>query len=294
MKCHGVCEDQAVVEIAEGLTLVSSGTARWLRRALDLDSSVSSGPANHPNWDLDRGELTFNGEVIRRVRILRTPSQIQQILDHFQSAGWPTRIDNPLTLGQQQLHETIRFLNCGLTRIRFHGPRGGRLKPDTVRRIFVREVIEPLAKKFLTPVGERGFKHGRLHSFRHYFCSTCANNGVPERIVMEWLGHADSAMIRHYFHLHDDEARRRMSSLDFLGGAGGRSAGQHEGTRNKEDVEPTRFDSSDGGGRLDLPSFDTVNYVNQKRRRKSLSCQYLRRRENQGGGHGTPTGLSRR
>ena len=25
----------------------------------------------------------------------------------------------------------------------FHGPRGGRLKPDTVRRILVREVIEP-------------------------------------------------------------------------------------------------------------------------------------------------------
>lgn len=107
----------------------------------------------------------------------------------------------------------------------FHGPRLGRLKPDTVRRILVREVIEPLAKQFPITNGEKGFGDGRLHSFRHYFCSTCANSGVPERMVMEWLGHVDSEMVRHYYHLHDDEARRRMAALDFLGGAGGCAAG---------------------------------------------------------------------
>jgi integrase len=107
----------------------------------------------------------------------------------------------------------------------FHGPRGGRLKPDTVRRILIREIMEPLTERFPTLSGEKGFRDGRLHSFRHYFCSTCANSGVPERMVMEWLGHADSEMVRHYYHLHDDEARQRMAGLDFLGGAGGRSAG---------------------------------------------------------------------
>ena len=108
----------------------------------------------------------------------------------------------------------------------FHGPRGGRLKPDTVRRILVREVITPLTGAFPTLPGTKGFSNGRLHSFRHAFCSTCANSGVPERMVMEWLGHADSAMVRWYYHLHDEEARRRMAKLDFLGGAGGRSAGK--------------------------------------------------------------------
>ena len=108
----------------------------------------------------------------------------------------------------------------------FHGPRGGRLKPDTVRRILVREVIEPLTERFPSPTDEKGFRDARLHSFRHYFCSTCANSGVPERMVMEWLGHVDSEMVRHYYHLHDEEARRRMADLDFLGGAGGRSAGE--------------------------------------------------------------------
>lgn len=106
----------------------------------------------------------------------------------------------------------------------FYGPRGGRLKADTVRRVFVREVIEPLADQFPTPDGEKGFRDGRLHSFRHAFCSQCANSNVPERIVMDWLGHQDSAMIRHYYHLYDNESRRRMNQLDFLGSAGGRSA----------------------------------------------------------------------
>ena len=108
----------------------------------------------------------------------------------------------------------------------FHGPRGGRIKPDTIRNVLVREVIKPLAKKFPKRGDEKGFEDGRVHSFRHCFCSTCANSGVPERMVMEWLGHQDSEMVRIYYHLHDDEARRRMAALDFLGGAGGRSADQ--------------------------------------------------------------------
>ena len=34
---------------------------------------------------------------------------------------------------------------------------------------------------------------------------------VPQQTVMPWLGHADSAMVRHYYHLHDTEARLHMS-----------------------------------------------------------------------------------
>jgi integrase len=44
-------------------------------------------------------------------------------------------------------------------------------------------------------------------------------------MVMDWLGHVDSEMVRIYDHLHDREARQQMAGLDFLGGAGGRSAG---------------------------------------------------------------------
>ena len=118
----------------------------------------------------------------------------------------------------------------------FHGPRGGRVKPDTIRNVLVREVIKPLAEKFSKQDEEKQFKDGRLHSFRHYFCSTCANSGVPELMVREWLGHRDSEMLRHYYHLHDDEARSRMKGLDFLGGAGRRSADQAEQVVKREEV----------------------------------------------------------
>lgn len=105
----------------------------------------------------------------------------------------------------------------------FHGPKGGRLKPDFVRRMLVRHVLTPLAATFPKHEGRQNIVDGRLHSFRHYFISECAANGVPERVVMDWVGHADSAMVAHYFHLHDEEAQRRMNGLNLLGSVDGRS-----------------------------------------------------------------------
>ena len=94
----------------------------------------------------------------------------------------------------------------------FHGPRRGRLKADTLRRVLVRDVLKPLVEKFPAAHDAKGFVDGRLHSFRHYFVSSCATNHVPERVVMEWVGHADSSMVRHYFHLHDEEARGKCKA----------------------------------------------------------------------------------
>ncbi len=106
----------------------------------------------------------------------------------------------------------------------FHGPRGGRLKADTIRNILIRDVLKPLAKKFPTPAGEIGFAHGRLHSFRHFFCSLCANNRVSQQMLMGWLGHQDSRLIARYYHLNDDEARRQMQNIK-LGGCDGLATG---------------------------------------------------------------------
>ncbi len=99
----------------------------------------------------------------------------------------------------------------------FHGPLGGKLKPDTVRNVLIREILEPLAQQFPAPPGENGFEDGRLHSFRHRFCSWCANRSVPEQVLMKWLGHRDSNMVRRYYHLHDEESQRQMSKLQATG-----------------------------------------------------------------------------
>lgn len=127
------------------------------------------------------------------------------------------------------IHEVLLPVLQQLARIDqyvFHGPRRGRLKADTVRRVLVREVVEPLAGKFPPSNGRLSFVDGRLHSFRHFFVSECAARGVAERFVMGWVGHADSEMVRHYFHLHDDEAKRQMSRLSPISGAVGRANGQ--------------------------------------------------------------------
>ncbi len=125
MQARGVCLEQAVIEVALGLKLMSEETADWLRRELDLQSAPPKPPSDRPIWRADTGELLFEGRVIRHVRVLRDPSNIHQLLDAFEAAGWPARIDNVLPYGQQQLHETLRSLNRSLERIRFRSQGGG-------------------------------------------------------------------------------------------------------------------------------------------------------------------------
>jgi integrase len=98
----------------------------------------------------------------------------------------------------------------------FHGPLGGRLKADTVRKSLIRDVLAALAHQFPTSENEIGFKDGRLHSFRHFFATLCANEGISQRIVMTWLGHTDSKMVAHYYHLHDTESDREMGRLNLF------------------------------------------------------------------------------
>lgn len=98
----------------------------------------------------------------------------------------------------------------------FHGPRGGKIKPDTVRNILVRDVLGPLSANFPATDQGPGIAAGRLHSFRHFFCSTSADQKVSEQVLMSWLGHSDSDMIRHYYHMRREESRRQMNSLTFL------------------------------------------------------------------------------
>ncbi|MCE9551921.1 MAG: tyrosine-type recombinase/integrase [Planctomycetes bacterium] len=126
----------------------------------------------------------------------------------------------------------------------FHGPRGGRLKPDTVRRILVSKVLTPLTATFPSAPGERGFKDGRLHSFRHFFCSMCASQGVAERVLMAWLGHASSDMIKIYFHLHDTESRQQMDKLNLLGTAGMRPTGTDNRAAQCESEDPPSQESN--------------------------------------------------
>jgi integrase len=69
----------------------------------------------------------------------------------------------------------------------------------------------------LAKLRDIGFEHGRLHSFRHFFCSQCFVSGASEGEIKEWLGHADSKMVEHYRHLRSEDAQRKMQQVDFFG-----------------------------------------------------------------------------
>lgn len=101
----------------------------------------------------------------------------------------------------------------------FHGPRGGRLKPDTARNVLTGRVLPHVAKELRGKGIATRVEEGRLHSFRHYFCSQCANSGTPVQMVLAWLGHRDSRMIRYYYHLFDEPAQEQMKKLNFVGPA---------------------------------------------------------------------------
>jgi integrase len=86
------------------------------------------------------------------------------------------------------IHPSLHPVLSTLPRLKdgrlFHGPRGGRLKPDTVRRIFVTEVLKPLEGKFPKADGTTGFIDGRLHSFRHFFVSQCVQQGIQGNRIL--------------------------------------------------------------------------------------------------------------
>jgi len=87
--------------------------------------------------------------------------------------------------------DSIEHTSDGLV---FHRPFDGKIKPDTMCHILIREVLTPLSKQSPSQPGEVGFKDRRLHSFRHYYCSVCANNGTPERVLR--IGSATAAVRR--------------------------------------------------------------------------------------------------
>lgn len=154
--------------------------------------------------DLENNSIYLTDESGRAPR--RRRRQIRKIKNR-RSRAFPIHADlRAILLAREKS-------NGGLI---FRGPRGGVIKPDTVRRILVRDVLSVLAGRFPTPKDEIGFADGRLHSFRHFFCSRCANSGVPEQVVMKWLGHRSSRIVRRYYHLHDAEAQRQMQKLSFV------------------------------------------------------------------------------
>lgn len=150
-------------------------------------------------------------------------AQVLRVIDNTAHARRPDQVElRTKNHGSRNLpiHQDLLLVLRGLSRRNdrrvFHGPNGGVVKPDKVLTALRRRVLDPLKERFPSEPGEPGFVDGKVHSFRHFFCSRCAREGVPEQVVMHWLGHRDSDVVKLYFHLHDKDARQQMERLQTL------------------------------------------------------------------------------
>jgi len=55
----------------------------------------------------------------------------------------------------------------------------------------------------------------KLHTFRHFFASYCAQQNLSYKYVLEWMGHSSSAVLDMYFTMNDRQALVAMNSLSF-------------------------------------------------------------------------------
>lgn len=90
----------------------------------------SAPDTKRPEWDPNRRELRFRGQIVKRFRV-PAPNQ-ELILTAFQEEGWPEFIDDPLVPSfdqdpKRRLQATIKSLNRHQIAplIRFHGNGNG-------------------------------------------------------------------------------------------------------------------------------------------------------------------------
>lgn len=115
-QAHRLVSPFAAETVEAAVIVPSNGT--------EVGPTARQNPATEtvrPRWDSECGELRYQGDVIRRVRSRSVARSIVRVLDAFEEDGWPRRIDNPVGNDKIKIHETIKSLNDGLTRIRFHG-----------------------------------------------------------------------------------------------------------------------------------------------------------------------------
>lgn len=197
------------VEVAAILKQCEEPSLHWLRDVVLMLSrtGVRISELAGLRWsdiDFERGMITLADESTRKVRGTREARSTKS----GYSRSFPIHEDLLELLQKKE--------RMGDGRV-FHGPLGGKIKPDTTRRILVRDVLTPLGDRFPGEPDQPSFIDGRLHSFRHFFCSECANAGIPERVLMNWLGHRSSSMVHRYFHLHDAESKQHMARLSQKG-----------------------------------------------------------------------------
>lgn len=122
-RLYDVDENRALVEVARLIGGLGTADYEWACRELGMSSNNASAACmTRPSWNRDALELSFEGEVVRRIERPDRAVNLIRLLNAFEEDGWPSRIDDPLpfTTDTQRIHKMVNSLNRGLTRISFH------------------------------------------------------------------------------------------------------------------------------------------------------------------------------
>ena len=83
-------------------------------------------------------------------------------------------------------------------------------------RLLLNEIIiRTYLKDLCRQCGFENPRQYKLHTFRHFFASYCAQQNLSYKYVLEWMGHSSSAIPDMYFTMNDKQAQAAMNSLSF-------------------------------------------------------------------------------
>ncbi len=94
-------------------------------------------------------------------------------------------------------------------------------------------------KRLCKECGFANPKQYKLHTFRHFFASYCAQQNLSYKYALEWMGHSSSAILDLYFTMNDRHSQMAMNSLSFSSENSenrtvlGQSGGQNKKTQSQ-------------------------------------------------------------
>lgn len=78
-----------------------------------------------PYWNPQEGIIYYRGQVVLKTQRRKKPSNIQRILNGFQSEGWVDEIKNPLIKTDYRIKDGVEYLNGLAKGIQFSVAAGG-------------------------------------------------------------------------------------------------------------------------------------------------------------------------
>lgn len=112
--------NECLVEVAYALGFINPSRRENLLSELG-STILKSRSANDcstdiPQWDEEARELRYRGKVVRTVRRPKQARSIVTILQEFEAAGWPRRIDDPIQhrSSDESRRRDVYSLNTGL------------------------------------------------------------------------------------------------------------------------------------------------------------------------------------